>query len=370
MARRPLLDSRKVPQRVAVAKAIASARKAGRPFASQIADMIWLRRRPSRLSAMEYYKFRLYEPTRTASERAEYVGSRRQRAIYSALLDRGWAAVANDKLLYYAIMTGLGFAVPRIVAVCHPYRGFPGAATFATPGAIAAFLRQADYPLFGKPIAGRHSVGTVALTGYDAAADTVKSATEEEAKVEDFVDDLAAFARDGYLFQERLVAHPFVREACGERIATVRATVLLEAGGPTILCALWRLPGGANIADNFWRPGNLLAALDGVTGRITRVVVGFGPDQRLLEAHPDTGFRLVGAVLPEWAVITRMLLKSAAAFPGILLQAWDVALTDRGPMLLELNFMGDVSLPQHAFGEGIYRGRLKAALEARAARLR
>ena len=40
-------------------------------------------------------------------------------------------------------------------------------------------------------------------------------------------------------------------------------------------------------------------------------------------------------------------------FAGIRTQSWDVALTDRGPVFLEVNFGGDLNLPQLANGKGV-----------------
>lgn len=365
-AGKPLLDSRKAPPRLDLVAAVIRARKAGRSFAGQIGDIVRLRRRPSRLTAKEYYLFRLYEPGRTGDDKRAFLGERGQREVHRRLADAGWAAAAHDKLLYYALMRGLGFEVPRVLAVCHPSRRFAGAEALGNPAEIAAFLRRAAYPMFGKPVTGKYSLGTVALAGYDAAGDVVQTIAGDAARVEDFVAELAAFGPDGYLFQERLVAHPFVREACGDRIATVRVIVLLEPQGPRIFRALWKIPVGRNVADNFWRAGNLLAALD-AEGTLTRVIEGVGPAQRTIEAHPDTGFRLLGARLPDWDALMRLVLEAAPAFPGILMQAWDVALTERGPVLLELNIGGDVNLPQHAFGEGIYHDGVRALAEAHGA---
>jgi hypothetical protein len=45
-------------------------------------------------------------------------------------------------------------------------------------------------------------------------------------------------------------------------------------------------------------------------------------------------------------------IKSGATGPeaGIRTQSWDVALTDRGPVILEVNFGGDLNLHQLAHG--------------------
>ena len=41
------------------------------------------------------------------------------------------------------------------------------------------------------------------------------------------------------------------------------------------------------------------------------------------------------------------------ALPGIRARSWDVAPTDSGPVLLEVNFGGDLNLAQRAHGAGV-----------------
>src|SRR3546814_13202773 len=63
---------------------------------------------------------------------------------------------------------------------------------------------------------------------------------------------------------------------------------------------LFKIPGGANIADNFWRAGNLLANVDPENGTILRVLRGRGPSMEEFQQHPVTGQQLVGTRLPHW----------------------------------------------------------------------
>jgi hypothetical protein len=50
---------------------------------------------------------------------------------------------------------------------------------------------------------------------------------------------------------------------------------------------LLKIPAATSIADNYWRPGNLLADLDPMTGVIRRVVRGKGLELEELSKHPE-----------------------------------------------------------------------------------
>ena len=67
--------------------------------------------------------------------------------------------------------------------------------------------------------------------------------------------------------------------------------------------------------------------------------------------------------MPDWPALTALGLEAATVFPGLRMQAWDIALTDRGPVLVEVNIGGDFNLPQLAHDQGLMDERFRAFLE-------
>src|SRR4030095_4974716 len=90
-----------------------------------------------------------------------------------------------------------------------------------------------------------------------------------------------------------------------------------------------------------------------------------GFDQKEVDHHPATGAPLLGLALPDWQDACALALRGAAAFPGFRVHHWDIALTDHGPVALEMNFDGALDLYQHASRRGIYAGLLEEALKRR-----
>jgi hypothetical protein len=90
------------------------------------------------------------------------------------------------------------------------------------------------------------------------------------------------------------------------------------------------------------------------------VIQGTGTDQVELERHPDTEQPLMGATPPDWPALTALCLRADRAFPGLRMQAWDVALTERGPVLVEVYIGGDFNLPQLAHATGLMDERFRA----------
>ena len=210
-----------------------------------------------------------------------------------------------------------------------------------------------------------YSVGSARFEGYDAGADRVRLHTGEAAPIDDVVQELSRYVSRGYFFQE--VKHPDagMREICGDRLACLRIVVLVGRDGPELFRALWKIPTGAHVADNFWRRGNMLAAIDIPTGRITRVVTGVGPDQRIVDRHPDSGETILGTVVPQWERVMALCTRNATMFPGLTMQAWDIAVCPEGPVVIEANVGGDFNLPQLATGAGLLDEQFDTFLRGR-----
>ena len=80
---------------------------------------------------------------------------------------------------------------------------------------------------------------------------------------------------------------------------------------------------------------------------------GVGDEMQVNEPHPDTAAPIVGTRIPCWDELLNLVCRVSRVFAGLRTQSWDVAPTDRGPVLLEVNFGGDLNLAQLAYGTGV-----------------
>lgn len=234
--------------------------------------------------------------------------------------------------------------MPQLLAIHHAFRRLPSTPSFADAAGLASFLRDPDsYPLFAKPIGGKFSLGVISAGGYDRDADEVVLKGGQRAGVARLALELAT-RDDGYLFQRRLGPHPAIAEKFGNRLWSVRLVLLITRGRPFLFRAVAKVLTGNHVADNFWRQGNMLAAIDPTTGIITRVVRGTGSEMAVNDPHPDTGRSLIGFQIPCWRQTIGTVLQAGIVLPGVRTQSWDVAITADGPVLLETNFGGDLNL--------------------------
>jgi hypothetical protein len=335
---------------------------AGRMAPGLLAETARLRFGVGRLTPAEYFYYRLWEDRLPFVEKQAFVGKLAQGPMHVAAGSMEWHATSADKILFHSIMAGAGFRVPELLAITQAGRHATNVPTLADLEILIGVLSQPSiYPLFAKQVAGKYSLSVVSADSFDPRSDEVLLLDGTRQKVGEFAALLIGGA--GYLIQRRMQPIGELAASFGPRLWSVRLLVFMTQDGPVIHRAAAKIATGANPADNYWRQGNRLGAIELDTGRISRVVTGTGLDLREDENHPDTGQPIAGTVIPEWERILEQVKLAAQVFAGIRTQSWDIALADPEPTFLELNFGGDLNLHQISHGRGVldeqYRSHLR-----------
>jgi glutathione synthase/RimK-type ligase-like ATP-grasp enzyme len=340
-------------------------RDTGKSLASQLFEIARLRLGAGKLAADEYFQYQLYDDRRYSwNDKREFFGRFMEDDLVRVFKTRKWVGLANDKILSYAVFEGLGFPTPRPFAVYHAFRTYGSRPVLRSPQELASFLRSdMPYPFLAKPVFGMWGRDVLAVESIDRETDTLHLASGRQMPVNGLAERYPNGLRDGVLFQELLRPHPDIRKLCGPRICSVRIVTVIHREAPRILATVWKIATGGSMADNYWEPGNMIAVIDPDTGCIGRPFTGLGREIRHIDDHPDTGERLTNVTLPDWRATVDLCLTATASLPGIKMQAWDIALTDKGPTFLEVNVNGGMRLPQLVAGRGLYHGYFRELLK-------
>ena len=331
----------------------------GKTLGGLVRDVAGLSWGAGRLQPNEYFLYRLYDDQRFPRDvKKTFLGADRLAELLSAL-DMPWPEISKDKPTLTALLRGHDLPIPKTQAMRHADRTFPGAAALRNRADVERFLRkEARYPLFTKPTDSMCSLGVANLERYDGKTDCLITKRQRSVPVSEFAGQVESYATGGYLFQTRLAPHPKIVDVVGDQVSTVRMFVLVDDDGPALLRASWKIPSGESVADNFWRSGNMLGGVDVETGKIIRVLRRTTSGTEVVDKHPKTGTRFEGLVFPEWDQMRDVVMRGAAAVASCHFQGWDVALTDRGPVLVELEGDGgDPIMEQLCFDSGLLQGR-------------
>lgn len=146
--------------------------------------------------------------------------------------------------------------------------------------------------------------------------------------------------------EELIIQNAEVAKIYPDSINTARVVTILKNGVVHVIIAYVRI-GNGSFVDNF-NSGGMTAPIDIATGMIKDRAID--KKKNLYEVHPKTGHIIKGFQFPDWDLAMEMVKEAALVVPQMGYIGWDVAFSDRGPLLVEANeYPGhDIyQLPEH-----------------------
>ncbi|QIG50228.1 hypothetical protein G5V57_22380 [Nordella sp. HKS 07] len=248
------------------------------------------------------------------------------------------ARILNDKLSFHQFCAARDLPTAHLFAVISN-----GAFAWTDPGQTT--LPKID--LFLKPRKENggsgaerwaHADGRYHRHGHSSVLDA-KQLTERLAKLSQ---------KQAYLVYECLANHPEIGDLSAGALCTFRLhTMLNEAGKVEHLFTMFRM-------SQFRRrvvetQDGIAAAVDPVTG-VLGPASNSSPIARWLDHHPVTGARITDRKVPFWPEALALALSTHAQLGSPINVGWDIAVTARGPIILEANKSPDVEIEQRLNG--------------------
>ncbi|MBO4599814.1 MAG: hypothetical protein J5641_03645, partial [Bacteroidales bacterium] len=186
--------------------------------------------------------------------------------------------------------------------------------------ALEDFLSRHDVAVV-KPL--RSSLGQGVKILHDASIQEVLSLMEEY-PLGIIVEEMIRQCR------EMALPHP-------QSVNTVRLTTYIVDGKVNVLRRPFvRFGTSGNVVDN-GAQGGLFSAIDYDTGIVIGVCDEHG---RRHVVHPDSGVPLVGFQVPRWGEAIDFVKELAGVLPFCRYIGWDIALTEKGWVMVEGNSHG------------------------------
>jgi putative polysaccharide biosynthesis protein len=325
-------------------------RRSGKSFARLTRDFLRLNKGRGKIRLQEYVTWQLYDDRFSKEDKDRFISNGLHWPITSECSDRTWDAATEDKFLAEAIFRAGGVATPETVAVIDKsLRHYGTTEKLSNADGLRGFLTQSGtLPLFGKVLRGICSFGAFHVTGADETHIHLKN--QNPVTYHSFLDEL--IGDTPYLLQRIVENHSAIDDVCSAT-ATVRLVSMVRREDVYFPLAVLKLPGAGNIADAFWRAGNVCCNIDPANGQILNITTNDGPDLVRNESHPETGRNLIGEFLPDWDRLIETSTRAARLFAPVRYQSLDVALTENGPVVIEINTGGGFDLPQNASGVGM-----------------
>jgi hypothetical protein len=141
-------------------------------------------------------------------------------------------------------------------------------------------------------------------------------------------------------------------------VNTIRFMTTLMPSGDAKIIAIWfKMGRKGSCVDNAGNGGNIDGCVDIATGELKYAVQFDGWRQlKPVECHPDSGTQINGVRIDNWEAIKAEVIKYQQAFPFCKAAGWDIAITDDGPVVIEVNDMWDTTgqlFIHHGWRDGV-----------------
>ena len=144
--------------------------------------------------------------------------------------------------------------------------------------------------------------------------------------------------------EELVVQHPVMAGMCPTSVNTIRIATMLGDRREGIVYAFIRI-GNGKVMDNV-DCGGMAARVDLDSGVLKTVAADKAGN--VFEKHPMTGTPIVSFRVPFWEEAKAMCLEAMRVVPQVRFVAWDVAITEKGPLFIEGNSFPSHAVPQFA----------------------
>lgn len=136
-----------------------------------------------------------------------------------------------------------------------------------------------------------------------------------------------------FVIEEFIQQHAALGRVYDRSVNTLRIYTLSGPGGvATLFPPIMRFGSAGGRIDS---SGIITGLVDGATG--AWICGGVNRKGAPIESHPDTGFVFSELVVPRMAEAVALVEAAALEIPEVRYIGWDVAITERGPVLVEGN---------------------------------
>lgn len=163
---------------------------------------------------------------------------------------------------------------------------------------------------------------------------------------------LHLIATGKYLLEEKVCQHEEMAKFNSSSVNTVRCITFKTNSGVEIPYAFMRVGREGAFVDN-GGAGGILIGIDVQTGILN--TDGYDEYGSKYLVHPDTKVKFSGNQIPEWEELLQFCKEAAAKEKDIGYLSWDLAYTEKGWVVIEVNEVGQFIGPQIVMKRGIKR---------------
>lgn len=331
------------PFRRIMRQTVLRAREGQLPVARQLLEMAILRLFYG-LGPGFYHTARFWRKDLSWEFKTGFWPYKKFRHIVNRINSPSYQKLSQHKVSEKAILQLVGVPTPRFIGNLHHQRGRSSSGTSLTS------VEELRTLLLDLP--DIHKVCFKLVEGYGGHGfQAVEVLRDDDLKlrpldanepltVSEFFSGYLTFDKGGeYIVEEYIKQHPDLARLNPSSVNTLRIWACCVEGETFAINAFLRVGGHGALVDNTSRGAHIFR-LNFDTGEIEDGMVK-NIYNDTFQCHRDSGERISGSKLPFWQDALKLACEAVTVFPHINLAGVDVAFTEKGPVVIELNVEPD-----------------------------
>ncbi len=287
----------------------------------------------------EYYEFEF--ENRSKEFRKNFLGIHEQRVYLDLLNPVKYCGLSRNKFLAHKILENTGVRKSELYCYYQPEgRVFDSNEIASKVADVCRILKQKEVKqCVIKDTENSHGEGVMVVKSIEHLDDDCK---------------LNYFNGKSAMLSEVLGKHPLIFEALIKQTAqfssfnsssvnTVRfMTTLYPNGEAKVVATFIKIGRAGSCVDNAGAGGNVDVCVDTDSGEI-KYAIQYDGWRKIseIDKHPDSGTQLNGVIIDNWEQIKADVIRFQQAMPWCKAAGWDIAITDEGPLVIEVNDFWD-----------------------------
>ena len=302
-------------------------------------------------SIKDYYWFEFYKNNMSWDDKSRYVSTMRS-SMYWPYENNSIAYnfIFSDKYIQRSLMKGFGLPIPKLISTIGE------TLEIRTRDQLNRFLDTIETDFAIKPVNGTSGSDFLALS---RDGDRFVAANRSYSK-EDLWNHVRKHLRRGVLIEERVRNIGYIAAIYPTALNTFRVITIKTNDHVWHLAAcILKFGRGQSQIDN-GGAGSIQVSIDD-SGKTIQAY-----DFTHLKAithHPDTGAPLTGIKLEDYSQVIDLALRASEKFNFMGTLGWDIALSDRGPLIIETNALWESQYVQRTLGRGLITDEIAKGLK-------
>lgn len=285
-----------------------------------------------------YFLGRFWRPEMRLRDKFGHFNESEYRRAINRLNGVLYQKISQHKVSEKALLALQGLPTPTFVGFYHPQRGsdHQGRLLRGDTNLQRLLAEHIGQRLCFKDVegSGGSSFSALDVINQDGAIALRHPLTGRLFELEEWAERLDQ-ARTGWIIEKFLPQHPKLAALNPDSVNTLRLIVLRTREGFKVRGAILRIGRTGSQVDNL-TSGGLACKVDLESGRITEAR-DLSPMRKAHTLHPDSNAQIVGFVVPHWEACLDTASRALAAFPHMNFAGIDIAITEQGPTVIELN---------------------------------